>query len=333
MIRNFIILFIVLCSSIYASGNAENLLRQKFNISEEAFNYLEETLMYLEMGSVNRKIIDWDSVRTQVYTKASNAITTKDTYEAIELAISLLQENHSFFQRPDIVAHLKNKRDDQAIDIIQKNSKLIHNHIGYLLIPSCCCYSKSAMEEYALSIQKEIQALDKNNLSKWIVDLRGNLGGNMWPMVLGLRPLIKSETFGFFSDGSGDYYSWNFDNFSVNIDNYEQCSLTEPSYELKQSTLQIAVLIDKQTISSGEATTIAFLGGDGIKIFGQRTGGYVSANEEILLSDGSAIYLATTYSADRLKRIYRESIIPDEITEVGNPTLDAAIQWLENSIL
>ena len=42
----------------------------------------------------------------------------------------------------------------------------------------------------------------------WIVDLRGNFGGNMWPMLLSVEPLIGNGTLGYFvvshelSDGS-----------------------------------------------------------------------------------------------------------------------------------
>lgn len=283
----------------------------------------------MEEGSVNKKILNWNSLKTEVYKKASNARSTKDTYEAIELAIFLLKDNHSFFLRPDQVKFLENNNNDSAIDIIQSKSMLIENQIGYLLIPSCYTLSENTMREYALSIQQEIQALDKNKLSKWVVDLRGNSGGNMWPMVLGLRPLINSDTFGFFSDGSGEQYAWNFENQSVKNQNFEICSLDAPSYQLNHLHPRIAVLVDNQTSSSGEATTIAFLGNNKTKVFGQKTGGYTSANEAIQLSDGAAIFLATTYLADRLGRIYVNGITPDQITETGDFALKEAIQWLQ----
>lgn len=328
MFVNSFILFIILFSNIDVSIT-ENHPQQKFNLSEEAYNYLEEALTYMEVGSVNRKNLDWNFLKIETYKKASNALTPKDTYEAIELAISLLKDNHSFFMRPEQVSFLENKNNDQAIDIIQSKSMLINNQIGYLLVPPCNSLSEDSMKKYALSLQQEIQTLDENKLNKWIVDLRGNSGGNMWPMVLGLRPLIKVDTFGFFSDGSGEYHAWNFEGLFVKVENFEISSLNEPSYQLNQLAPRIAVLIDNQTASSGESTTIAFLGGIQTKVFGQKTGGYTSANEAIQLSDGAAIFLATTYSADRLGKIYRDGITPDQITEIGDFTLNEAIQWLE----
>lgn len=328
MILNFFILLIILSSNVDAS-TIQNYHQQKFNLSEEAYNYLEEALTHMEEGSVNRNNLDWNFLKIEIYEKASNALTPKDTYAAIELAISLLKDNHSFFMRPEEISFLENKSNDQAIDIIQSKSILINHQIGYLLVPPCHSLSEDSMKEYALSLQQEIQTLDENKLNKWIVDLRGNSGGNMWPMILGLRPLIEIDTFGFFSDGSGKYHPWNFEGLSVKIENFEICSLNEPSYRLNELAPRIAVLIDNQTASSGESTTIAFLGGNQTKVFGQKTGGYTSANEAIQLSDGAAIFLATTYSADRLRKIYRDGITPDQITEIGDFTLNEAIEWLE----
>lgn len=330
MIVRVIVLFALLFAVIDALPIAENHLQHEFNLSMEAYDYLEEAIAHMEAGSVNRKNIDWNALRLDVYQKASNGLTTRDTYEAIELAISLLKDNHSFFVRPEQLKFLETASTEKAIDVIQSRSALINNQIGYLLIPPCDSLSEDSMREYASSIQQEIQALDRDKLDKWIVDLRGNSGGNMWPMVLGLRPLITAEIFGFFSDGMGEYSAWSFAGLSVKSENLEICSLHASSYQLNQANPKIAVLADNKTASSGETTAIAFLGGNNTKLFGQKTGGYTSANEAIQLSDGAAIFLATTYSADRLQRIYRDGITPDQITEAGDPSLNEAIQWLEN---
>lgn len=329
MLINIICYLCLLFPNINALAGTENHPQCEFNLSKDAYDYLTDTLAHMEKGSINRNHLDWDALKKEVYKKASNALTSEDTYEAIELAIALLKDNHSFFMRPEQVSFFETKSNDSAIDVIQSKSMLINNQIGYLLIPPCHSLSENSMKEYALSIQQEIQKLDKNKLNKWIVDLRGNSGGNMWPMVLGLRPLIKAETFGFFADGSGEFYAWNFEGLSVKAGNFEICSLNEPSYQLYQLSPGIAILVDNQTASSGETTTIAFLGGDQTKVFGQKTGGYTSANEAIKLSDGAAIFLATTYSADRIGRIYRDGITPDQTTEVGDFTLNEAIRWLE----
>src|SRR5688500_18114760 len=39
---------------------------------------------------------------------------------------------------------------------------------------------------FANAIQNTIRVADRDDLIGWIVDLRGNGGGNMWPMIAGL---------------------------------------------------------------------------------------------------------------------------------------------------
>ncbi len=317
------LLFSVLLANTYALATAENQLSQEFHLRKEASSYLEEALSYMEEGSVNRNALDWNLLKIEVYKKAANAVTTKDTYEAIELALSLLNDNHSFLLRPTQVKYLESRNNNQSASVIQSCSKLIENQIGYLLIPSCYSLSENELKEYTMSIQQEIQTLDKKKPGKWIIDLRGNSGGDMWPMVLGLRPFIKGNIFGFFSNGLGDSYAWNLEDLP------ETYLLNTSPYCLSQPHPQIAILVDKETASSGEAVTVAFLGQDQTRVFGQKTGGYTSANEAISLSDGAIIFLATTYLADRLGRIYTDGITPEQITEIGDATLYEAIQWLQ----
>ncbi|MGZ5191759.1 MAG: S41 family peptidase [Flavisolibacter sp.] len=43
---------------------------------------------------------------------------------------------------------------------------------------------------FADSIQSLIQTFDRRGISKWIIDLRKNTGGNCWPMLTGVGPLL-----------------------------------------------------------------------------------------------------------------------------------------------
>jgi carboxyl-terminal processing protease len=43
---------------------------------------------------------------------------------------------------------------------------------------------------YETKLQKIIANLDKSHPVGWVVDLRGNVGGNMWPMLAGVGPVL-----------------------------------------------------------------------------------------------------------------------------------------------
>ena len=52
---------------------------------------------------------------------------------------------------------------------------------------------------YAIHIQNLIKSLDSNyNIKYWIIDLRENWGGDMYPMIAGLAPIIGEGTYGYF---------------------------------------------------------------------------------------------------------------------------------------
>ena len=62
----------------------------------------------------------------------------------------------------------------------------------------------------------------------------------------------------------------------------------------------VAILTDEATASSGEAVLLSFRGLDNVRVFGSPTAGYASANESIILDNGSI--LALTVSGDIARR-------------------------------
>jgi hypothetical protein len=54
------------------------------------------------------------------------------------------------------------------------------------------------MTRFAVQTQELICSLDQVHPGGWIVDLRGNSGGDMWPMVAGLGPIIGDGVLGAF---------------------------------------------------------------------------------------------------------------------------------------
>jgi C-terminal processing protease CtpA/Prc len=76
-------------------------------------------------------------------------------------------------------------------------------------------------------------------------------------------------------------------------------------------SLKIAVIIGKYTISSGEATAIAFRGKKNVTFFGQPTTGATTGNQTFFFDRNSMLFLAVSYYADRTKVVYGKPILPD----------------------
>jgi C-terminal processing protease CtpA/Prc len=151
------------------------------------------------------------------------------------------------------------------------------------------------------------------------VDLRGNGGGNMWPMLQGLSPILGVGIPGYFVPPEGPWEPWMINRAPVG-----PLALTPPFRA-------VAVLHDSVTASSGEAVAVAFRGRQQARSFGQSTRGLSTANRSIPLGDGAVMALTVSIFADRRQNTYGGPIPPDEPIPLGTPdeeVLGWASEWL-----
>lgn len=290
------------------------------SVPNEVSNYLTETLDLLQENSVNKNKIDWKEFKIDVFKKAENAKIIEDTYPAISYAISKLNDNHSYF-RPitELEANIENKPLPELADEITPND------IGYIRIPFCIG-TENEYNDYISEIRAKIEKQSQNELKGWIVDLRGNFGGNMWPMLLAIEPLLGNGILGYFVDANENYDAWKIIDGKAYIGDQ---LIMETNISSKQdlSNHFLVVLTDNQTASSGEALAVAFKLREKSKSFGQPTYGVSTGCVSHELSDGSFINLAESIFADRTKTKYGLKIKPDfEVDE--NETLNAGINWI-----
>jgi len=188
------------------------------------------------------------------------------------------------------------------------------------------------MKERAQRWQAIIRDQDTGSRCGWIVDLRGNTGGNMWPMLLGAVPLLRTtpgaiEDVGSFATAEGPS-RWQLTPSSVRLGKRVRVDLGAPGYQLKHPGAPVAVLIGPRSASSGEASVLAFRGRPQTRSFGQPTAGLSTANEMRPLVDGSALLLTTSVMQDRKGGGDGLKIEPDQRTDGDAVTAAAAQAWL-----
>ncbi len=175
-----------------------------------------------------------------------------------------------------------------------------------------------------------IRSQDAPDLAGWIVDLRGNTGGNMWPMIAGVGPVLGEGVVGYFvPPGGAPATSWSYRDGGAFVGDTELIRVSMP-YELISSAPKVAVLTDSMVISSGEAVTVAFRGRPRTRSFGGATCGLATANQGIPLSDGATLFLTVALMADRARTTYPDGISPDETVAGGTEVAERAIAWLRN---
>lgn len=240
-------------------------------------------------------------------------------------------DKHSFFLTEAQIKSFVKKNPEPKLP----EGKYLSDGIGLIKVPhySLLASPNITRTDFANSIRSQIKKIDtQNNINNWIVDLRGNNGGDMWPMLGGLNALINDGTVGYFVGKK------NKKNIAWESVNGKIASTQEliDTYKVKTQPLKIAILIDSMTASSGEMTAISFIGLPHVKVFGQPSAGYLTANATLILSDGTQLNLAASNVSDRTHKIYSDKIIPDVIvkTQTDTPideTLETSKKWLLKS--
>ncbi|VHO02349.1 Peptidase family S41 [Candidatus Rhabdochlamydia sp. T3358] len=331
----FILISLLLICVCLFSGYYLKITIQKANsysMSTKAFLYLQKALNIMEKKFIYKDTIDWDSIKKEVYKKAEGSVLTSDTYPAIQLARSLIKENHGFFASPSQMELLEKEEFRFEPPIY----RLLEKNVAYLSLFTFPSTSDEADQAYNKQVQTAIRALDSSNVDKWIIDLRKNQGGNMWAMLLGLGPLLDKECIGFFIRNNGEKIPWKHKKNTVKQGNSCCLKSSLPPYQLK-NTPKIAVLIGNNTASSGEAVAVAFSGQKNVRFFGQHTSGFANATYPFFLSDGACLLLPVMHFSNRLGQIFYTNMAPDEVINANeatnslkDPTIEAAIDWLCN---
>jgi carboxyl-terminal processing protease len=302
---------------------------------EKIKNYLNEVLDLMESNSLRRAEVDWPALRAEVFALTASAVETADTYDALRLAVEMLGDGHSRFLSPEEAqVMLGGKGENQT-----PTASLVSEQFGYLWLPGYLSSDERADNQHAEQIQSIIAEVDKAEPCGWVVDLRQNGGGAMWPMLAGVGPLLTEGQVGRFIDRDGQVGHWIYrgGQAGTRYEGFEDYIITTVStpYQPTFSERPVAVLIGPNTGSSGEAIVVAFHGQSNTRFFGQPTAGVSTGNSSFYLSDGSVLVLTTTIMADRFGQQFGQAIEPDMLIdpEAGSETdttLNEAIAWLQD---
>jgi carboxyl-terminal processing protease len=289
--------------------------------------YLTRLMDIMQANSANRLRIDWTSFRAQVAAAAGSAATIAETYPAIGVALGLLDDHHSFYRRADGINGISNPRFPAGCSVPAIATPSVPDDIGYVRIPATSAQGNEQVV-FAEAIQQQIRDRDRDNLAGWIVDLRGNGGGNMWPMLAGIGPVLGDGVVGYFAYPTNERTTWAFDGRSSVSNGF--VAVTTSGVTLKRAAPRVAVLTNRAVASSGEALVVAFRGRPETRSFGSPTCGVPTANRAFNLTDGAQLYLTTSVDADRALVSYDSAIDPDEAIADADATVQRAIQWLRS---
>lgn len=276
----------------------------------------------MEENSIRKDSIDWSEIRKNSKKRIKGIKTIEQSYPIIEDIIDEIGDNHSFL----LTKSLEKKIQEKYRFLPKVESKVIDGDIAYIKIPSF--FGEDSLSvRFASLIQNKIKSMDDTLIRGWIVDLRENSGGNMWPMYLGLAPILGEGVSGYFLDSNDNYVEWSHYKNAVYEENNLMLEIPN-TYVLKNPNSKTAILIGNITASSGEAIAIAFKGKMNTSFFGEPTYGLTTGNTLFDLTDGAKLFLTTSIFVDKSKNIYGNKIIPDFLTADAK---EEAIEWLKQN--
>ena len=331
---------LVFISTTSAAGNHKQTNLNDTSGSEDcmknAYRLLDEAFLFMQKHYYRKDLIQWDTLIATARQRLCYSNSCEDAYETITWCIHQLNEPHSFLMSASKAAiynadtcFLKQKPSitELAGEI---KGEMLDAGVAYITVPWVSTTDSMACLWVADSIQQVIARLDNRSVKNWIIDLRKNTGGNCWPMLAGIGPLLGEGVCGYFVN-DGERIPITYSNGAAMQGKHIRCRVSSSGYQLRQGRKNIIVLTGRRTSSSGEIIALAFKGKEGVYFYGEPTAGYTTANATYTLSDNSMLVLTVCREADRTGRICDGRIMPDEIiaNELhGDPVRDAALMYL-----
>jgi carboxyl-terminal processing protease len=184
---------------------------QDSSISTGARAYLEHALDVMQQNALHREKIDWGTLRREAMQHAAGAEVPVDTYDAIRWALHQVNR-HSFLQLSPELEKQEAERKSRVKAVLNSTTKETQHEpdssflsrdkpetrlleragmkIVYVVVPHFSPRGDADGVQFETKLQHLIAQLYADHPRGWIIDLRGNGGGNMWPMMAGLGPLL-----------------------------------------------------------------------------------------------------------------------------------------------
>lgn len=226
------------------------------------------------------------------------------------------------------------------------------NPVGYVWYPP---YTGTTPVGHIDSTVAVIRTLDQSSPCGYVLDLRFNYGGSIFPMMAGLAPLFGNAPASSTLRGVGGWVDYTQATTVIFLQNgavgaadastgYSELvyAATSP-YTLKRANTPVAVLIDSLTASAGEFITLGFRGGPvPVRVFGEPSYGVTTTPYYHDFADGAFLNITAGVMMDRTGQLYGgkltpdqyvvgtnfRSLLPSQAATTPDAVVTAAVAWL-----
>ena len=272
--------------------------------SDPNARYVKKAVRIMDKHGIFAQGPEWEKAKQEAF--AAKPSSLDEAQEIVVQAGKVAGGKHTYLMTTDEV------KENNTSSWEMPTVELLNNGIAYIKLPA---FSGNADEgiKYANTVLYGLP----DALESAIIDLRGNRGGNMYPMIAAVHRFLPDDVILKFSSRKRP--------MSINTFFVLQTVGLE-----KQAPINcpVALLTDEWTGSSGEAVLICFRGLPNTRTFGSPTAGYCSCNQPFALPGGSQLVLTIGEDIARTGEAFCDDpIAPDVLTETP---FEDAVEWLNN---
>ena len=267
--------------------------------------YVKKAVRIMDRNGIYAQGPEWEKAKAEAL--AAKPSSLEEAQEIVVQAGKVAGGKHTYLMTADEVT------ENNTADWEMPTVELLDNGIASIKLPQFMGNAEEGIK-YANTV---LNALP-NTLQGTIIDLRGNRGGNMYPMIAAVHRFLPDDVILKFSSRKKPM---NINTFFVmqSVGLEKQTAIACP----------VALLTDDWTGSSGEAVLICFRGLENTRTFGSPTAGYCSCNQPFALPGGSQLVLTIGEDVARTREVFCDDPInPDVLTE---KPFEAALEWINDN--
>jgi C-terminal processing protease CtpA/Prc len=264
--------------------------------------YVRQAVFLMDKLGLFAEGPSWKAAKTEAL--QATPTNMEEAQDIVRAALKVAGGKHSFIYAADDV------RED-AVKEWEKPDVQVEDGIAIFKLPPFSGNNEEGMK-YAQAVLGGVP----DDVRGVVIDLRGNTGGNMYPMIAAVHRFLP-------------------DDVVLRFRSRKRTQELTAAFIVRGAGVQsmdpidcpVALLTDEMTASSGEATLICFRGLEKARVFGAPTAGYASANSPFPMPDGSKLVLTISCDVARTgEEFCDDPIAPDVLTETP---LEDALAWLK----
>lgn len=299
----------------------KDLSAQRLTTNDSIRLFYDSTFKIMENSYLYKDSIDWKQIKPYIYQEALKENNFEASLKAFSIFVDTVGDSHShIIYQGNPFGNLSvgnfGESDFNESWLAKYTSgvgfeiKVVDGKYGYISIPAMPLITdKDSLHQFTQPMYDSIALLAEQGVDQWIIDLRFNTGGNMWPMIGSVYNLLGDGKFASsINHRKQDTVNWQLKN-GILYEGQDTITYIERQ-ELDMSNDKVAIITGKVTASSGEILALAFKERGNTIFIGEPTMGLTTTNQHYELPFEVYLELTEGIDADRLGNYY-ERIEPD----------------------